>query len=181
MYLLPPHEGYSFLSKLLKPLLGRTRSQGRCWAAIRLPHRPEPSGHAVHEEVDGLDIGGQHGRWFVLRHTHRPQRRPYPICTSRSGNSQHRCGGAYAGSRLCLEGSFWGVGAGVGDENPSRLMRTNRHFFSPLLAFFSYTTWASGNIALLCTLTFCSSPHKLFWDTNMRSDFWSCLTDYMHL
>jgi len=31
---------------------------------------------AVHEEVDGLDIGGQHGRRFVLlRHTHRPQRR----------------------------------------------------------------------------------------------------------
>ena len=35
---------------------------------------------AVHEEVDGLDIGGQHGRRFVLlRHTHRPQRRPYPF------------------------------------------------------------------------------------------------------
>jgi len=31
--------------------------------------------------VDGLDIGG-HGRRFVhLRHTHRPQRKPYPICT----------------------------------------------------------------------------------------------------
>jgi len=27
-----------------------------------LSHRPEPSDHAVHEEVDGLDIGGQHGR-----------------------------------------------------------------------------------------------------------------------
>jgi len=33
---------------------------------------------AVHEEVDGLDIGGQHGRRLVplvLRYTHRPQRR----------------------------------------------------------------------------------------------------------
>jgi len=40
------------------PLLGRTRSWGRCWAIIRLSHRPEPSGSAV----DGLDIGGQHGR-----------------------------------------------------------------------------------------------------------------------
>ena len=27
-----------------------------------------------------------HRRRFVLRHTHRPQRRPCPICTSRSGN-----------------------------------------------------------------------------------------------
>jgi len=36
-----------------------------------LYHRPEPSGHAVHEEVDGFDNGGQHGRRLVLlRHTH---------------------------------------------------------------------------------------------------------------
>ena len=71
------------LSELLKPLLGRTRSRGRCWAAIQLSHRPAPSGRAVHGEVDGLDIGGQHGRQFVLlRHTRRPQRRSYPICTS---------------------------------------------------------------------------------------------------
>ena len=38
------------------PLLGRTRFRGRCWAAIRLSHRPEPSGRAVCGEVDGLDI-----------------------------------------------------------------------------------------------------------------------------
>ena len=70
------------------PLLGRSRFRGRCWAAIRLSHRPEPSGHAVHEEVDGLDIGGQYGRRFVLlRHTHRPQRRLYPIGTNRSSSS----------------------------------------------------------------------------------------------
>jgi len=55
------------------------RSRGRCWAAIRLSYRPEPSGHAVRGEVDGLDIGRQHGRRFVLlRHTHRSQRRTYP-------------------------------------------------------------------------------------------------------
>jgi len=48
-------------------------------AAIRLSHRPEPSGRAVHEVVRGLDIRG-HGRRFVLLHqTHRPQRRPYPF------------------------------------------------------------------------------------------------------
>ena len=69
------------LSEFLKPLPGRTRSPGKCWATILLSHRPAPSSHAVHGEVDGLDIGGQHGRRFVLlRHTHRPQRRPYLIC-----------------------------------------------------------------------------------------------------
>jgi len=34
-----------------------------------------------------LDIGRQHGRRIVLlRHTHKLERRPCPICTSRSGN-----------------------------------------------------------------------------------------------
>ena len=75
------------------PLLGSTRSWSRCWAAIRLFRHPEPSDRAVHEGVDGLDIGGQHGRRFVLlRHTHRSQRRPYPICTSRNGKVRHRYG-----------------------------------------------------------------------------------------
>jgi len=74
------------------------------------PHRPEPSGRAVREKVDGLDIEGQHGRRFVLLpHTLRPQRRPYPICTSRSGNVQHQCGGGWAGPRLFLGGSLRGV------------------------------------------------------------------------
>ena len=82
------------LSKMLKPLLGCTWSWDRCWAAILLSQRPEKTGQAVHGEVDGLVIGGQHGRRFVLlRHTHRPQRRPYLIYTSRSGNVRHRCGG----------------------------------------------------------------------------------------
>jgi len=93
------------LSQFFKPLLGRTRPQGRCWAAIRLSHRLEPSGHAIHEEVDGLDIEWQYGRRFVLlRHTHRPQRRPYSICASRNGNVRHRCGGDWAGPRLFLGG-----------------------------------------------------------------------------
>jgi len=52
------------------------RYRGTCWTAIRLSHRPEPSGRVVREEVDGLDSAGRHGRRFVLRHTHRPQRRP---------------------------------------------------------------------------------------------------------
>jgi len=45
-------------------------------------------------EVDGWYIGGQYGRRFVpLRHAHRPQKRPYPICASRNENVRHRCGG----------------------------------------------------------------------------------------
>ena len=31
---------------------------------------------------------------------------PYPICTSRSGNVRHRCGGDWAGCRLFLGGTF---------------------------------------------------------------------------
>jgi len=82
------------LSQLFEPLLGRTTSRCRCWAAIRLSHRPEPTGHAVHGKVDRLDIGGQHGlRSVPLRHSHKTQKGPYPICTSRRGNVRHRCGG----------------------------------------------------------------------------------------
>jgi len=56
--------------------------------------------------IDGLDSGGRHGRRFVLSHTHRLQRRPYPICTGRSGNVRHRCGGGWAGPRFFLGGPF---------------------------------------------------------------------------
>jgi len=42
------------LSEFVYPLLGRARSRGRCWAAIRLSHRPEPSGRAARGE----------GRWI---------------------------------------------------------------------------------------------------------------------
>ena len=59
-------------------------------AANWLSHHPEPSGRPIHGEVDGL----QHGQRFgLLCHTHKPQKRPYPICTNRSGNVQHTCGG----------------------------------------------------------------------------------------
>ena len=70
----------------------RAGSRGRCWAAIRLSHRPEPSSRAVHEEVDGLGIEGQNSRRFVLlHHTHRPQKGQYNICVIRNGNVRHRC------------------------------------------------------------------------------------------
>jgi len=35
------------LRQFFKPLLGPTRSRGRCWAAIRSSHCPEPSGRAI--------------------------------------------------------------------------------------------------------------------------------------
>ena len=51
---------------------------GQVLAAIRLFLHTEPSGRALREVVDGLDIGGQHGQQFVLlRHTHMPQKWPY--------------------------------------------------------------------------------------------------------
>ena len=62
----------SFERVLLLSTASPPRYRGRCWAAIRLSRRPEPSGRVVHEEVDGLDSGGRHGRRFVLRRTHRP-------------------------------------------------------------------------------------------------------------
>jgi len=98
----------SFERVLLLSTASPPRYRGKCWPAIRLSHRPEPPGRVVHDGVDGLDSGGRHGRRFVLRHTHRPQRRPYPICTSRSGNVWHRWGGGWAGPRLFLGGSFRG-------------------------------------------------------------------------
>ena len=52
------------------PLLGRTRSRGRCRAAIRLSHRPEPSGRAIHGQVDGLDSEGQYGQPVYSSATH---------------------------------------------------------------------------------------------------------------
>ena len=75
----------------------------QCWAANRLSHHSEPSGRAVHEEVDGLDIGGQHGRRCdPLRHTHKPQKWPCPSCTNNSRNVQRRCGGDWAGPTLSV-------------------------------------------------------------------------------
>ena len=63
-------------------------------AANRLSHHPELPGRPIHGEVDGLDIGRQHGQRFgLLHHTHKPQKRPYPICTNRSRNVRHPCGG----------------------------------------------------------------------------------------
>jgi len=46
--------------------------------------------------------------WSTVCSSAPPQWRPYPICTNRSGNVRHRCGGSWAGPRLFLGGSFRG-------------------------------------------------------------------------
>jgi len=48
---------FSIVSADSYPLLGWTRSRGRCWAAIRLCRHSEPSGHTLHWEIDGLHQG----------------------------------------------------------------------------------------------------------------------------
>ena len=68
----------SFEQVLLLSTASPPRYRGRCWAAIPLSHRPETSGRVVRGEVNGLDSGGRHARRFVLCHTRRSQRRPYP-------------------------------------------------------------------------------------------------------
>ena len=72
-------------------------------AANRLSHHPEPPGRPIHGEVDGLDVGRQHGQRFgLLRHTHKPQKRPYPICANRSRNVRHPCGGDWVEPTLSV-------------------------------------------------------------------------------
>jgi len=60
--------GFIVWASSFNPQLGCTRFRGRCWADIRLSYRPELSGHTVDGDVDGLDIGGQHGGRSVLLH-----------------------------------------------------------------------------------------------------------------
>jgi len=52
---------------------------------------------------EGRWIGHWRTTWSTVCSS-APQRRPYPICTSRSGNVQHRCGDGYAGPMLFLGG-----------------------------------------------------------------------------
>ena len=101
------------------PLLRRTGSRGRCWAAIRLSRHPVPSGHALRREADGLDSEGQHGQRSVpLRQTHEPQKGPYPICVSRNGKVRHRCAESVKLRPRCSwQGYFRSVGSDVGEES----------------------------------------------------------------
>jgi len=62
---------------LLSTVVGRTRSCGRRWAAVRLSRQQELSGRAVHEELDGLDIERQHGRRLFVCATLTGRRRDH--------------------------------------------------------------------------------------------------------
>jgi len=44
----------------------------------------------------------------ALHHANKMEKVPYPICVSRSGSVQHRCGGGWSGSALLLEWPFAG-------------------------------------------------------------------------
>ena len=80
---------------------------------IRLSHRPQPSGREVHGEVDGLDIGGQHGRLFVvLRQTHRPQKGPCAICVRGAETSDTVAEAVRPNPRCSRKGHSRRVGAG---------------------------------------------------------------------
>ena len=91
-----------------RPLLGCTRSRGRIWAANRLSHHPEPSGRAIHWEVDGLDIRKEHGQRFdLLRHTRKPQTRHTHLCKKRLTPMWRRL----SRTRIVLGRAIQGVGA----------------------------------------------------------------------
>ena len=90
---------------------------GRCWAAIWLSHRPDPSGHVVNGEVDGLDIRGQHGRRFVLlRHT-QAAKEAVPHLYKQERKRPTLVWRRLSQTQALLGRAFRGVGASVGDEN----------------------------------------------------------------
>ena len=76
-----------------------------------------PALHAVHGEVAGLDIGGQHCRRFVfLRHTHTSQRRPYPFLQAGAETSDNGAEAVELNSKRCI----WHCHServGTGDQN----------------------------------------------------------------
>jgi len=49
--------------------------------------------HCIGWSMDRTVKGNMFHGLILLRHTHRPQRKPYPIWLSRSENVRHRCGG----------------------------------------------------------------------------------------
>ena len=102
--------------------------QYHCLAALdlgagveQLFNCPEPSGHAVHEEADGLDIGGQHGQWFLFFYTTlrgcRGSHTPFVQAGVEMSDTGAEAvkpdpGCSCEGHSISRE-----VGAGVGDEN----------------------------------------------------------------
>jgi len=94
---------------------GRTRSRGKCWAAIRLSHRPEPSGRAVHGR--SMDWTLEDNMFVLLRHTHKPQRRPYPSVQAGAETPDTSAEAVKLDPGSSWEVHSGWVGAGVGDKN----------------------------------------------------------------
>jgi len=119
-----PHKTFHHLvlllsSELFKPLLGRSRFRGRCWPAIQLSHRPEPPGHAVHGEVDGLwtlQDNMVDGLFFCATLTGR--RGGYtPFVQAGAEKSDPGAEAVKPDPGFSREGHSGWVGAGVRDEN----------------------------------------------------------------
>jgi len=90
------------------PLLGCTRSWGMFRAVNQFSHHSKKSRCAVHGEVNGLDIAGQQvWRFFLLCHTHNPQKGSYPICVTMSRNIQHWCRHQQPHPGTFHEGGCW--------------------------------------------------------------------------
>jgi len=89
------------------PLLGRTRSRGRCWVANRLSLIIR-SRQAV-QSMGRSMVWSEHWKttwstvWSSSPHS-QAQKRPYPICANWSANVRHRFGGGWAGPTLFLAG-----------------------------------------------------------------------------
>jgi len=64
-----------------------------------------------------LNIKGQHGLRFVLRHTHKPQRRPYPPVQTGAEKSDTGAEAVQPDPDSSWVGHFVGVSAVVGDES----------------------------------------------------------------
>ena len=93
---------------------------------MRLPHRPEASGRAVHEEVDGSDIGGQPGRrFFLLRHTDRRGGHT-PFAQAGAETSDTSADAVKPDPGASWEDHSGRVGASVGDESTELVRLSNR-------------------------------------------------------
>ena len=100
------------------PLLDRTLSRGRCWAAIQLSGHQEPSGRAVHGKLDVLKIRGQYvdGLFFCATLTCRRSGHTLFV-QARAETSDTSAEVVKSKPRCCRKGHSRWVGADVGDES----------------------------------------------------------------
>jgi len=105
------------LSEFFNPLVGRARSRGSYWAAIRLSHLAETSDRAIHEEVNALDIGGQHGWRFVSAPHSKVAKEAIPFVQAGAETSDTGAEAVKPDPGSSWEGHSGRVGTGVRNEN----------------------------------------------------------------